>query len=356
MQVRLTVAVASVSVLAGLAAVEAAKPRINPMVELLAAKQAVFGLYAPSARAGRGGGARPGAPGTTPAAPVTPAPPPPPPKTPAELAKETLAVTNSDFIFDGSMEGGVDRGIPAYTDFVNALSAEGLLVKAPSPHLSHSLVVKMQLIGSDFPKATEAIGKELNAGVTTIMFVGAESAAEVEAGLKAMRFTSKGGTRVENVFGNAPKIWGLSDSDYKKKADLWPLNKDGELVNWTIVESKPGLAHVREIAAVKGIGVLWPGAGTLRGVMSDPKLGPDGKPEIGANGRPVMVPNPEAWEKAIQQVLSACKEFNVPCGFPSNTPEDMEMRYKQGFRVFVASWGESGFKMVARGKELSGRK
>ena len=25
-----------------------------------------------------------------------------------------------------------------------------------------------------------------------------------------------------------------------------------------------------------------------------------------------------AWENAIQQVLAACKEFNVPCGFPAN--------------------------------------
>lgn len=349
MRVRVTVVVAGAVLVGGLAAVQAANPRLNPMVTLLENKQAVFGLYAPSARAG--GAGRQGA-----GAPAAPATPPPPPKTPAERAKETLAFDASDFIFDGSMEGGVDKGLPAYTEFLNAVSDGGLLVKTPTPHLSHSVVVKMQLIGADFPKAAEAIGKELNAGVTTIMFVGTESAAEVEAGLKAMRFKSKGGTRDESSVGNAPKIWGLSEADYKKKADLWPLNKDGELVNWSIVESKEGLKHVREIAAVKGIGVLWPGAGTLRGVMSDPKLGADGKPEIGANGRPVMVPNPEAWEAAIQQVLSACKEFNVPCGFPSNTPEDMEMRYKQGFRVFVANWGDNGFKMVNHGLEVSGRK
>jgi 2-keto-3-deoxy-L-rhamnonate aldolase RhmA len=336
---RIVTAAATLGLVGGIVSLEAAKPHLNPMVDLLANKQPVFGLYVPSNP--RAGG-RAGAP-----APTTP---PPPVKTPAELAQAALAAP-SDFIFDGSMEGGVDRGLPAFTTMLGALSDNGLLVKTPSPHFSHSIVVKMQEIGTDYAKATEAIGKQLDAGVTTIMFVGTESAAEVEAGIKAMRYKSKGGTRADSV-GNAPKIWGMSESDYKKKADLWPFNKDGELVNWTIVESKEGLAHVREIAAVKGIGVLWPGAGTLRGVMSDPKLGPDGKPEIGANGRPVMVPNPEAWEKAIQQVLSACKEFNVPCGFPSNTAEDMEMRYKQGFRVFVAGWGDAGTKMVQRGREL----
>ena len=86
----------------------------------------------------------------------------------------------------------------------------------------------------------------------------------------------------------------------------------------------------------------------------------DHQPEMRANGRggqvPVTVLNEAAWEAAIQQVLSACKEFNVPCGYPSNTPEDMEMRYKQGFRVFVANWGDSGMKMVEHGLTLSGRK
>jgi hypothetical protein len=65
-----------------------------------------------------------------------------------------------------------------------------------------------------------------------------------------------------------------------------------------------------------------------------------------------MVQDAVAWEAAIQQVLAACKEFNVPCGYPSNTAEDMELRYKQGFSVFVGGWGEAGTKMVQRGREL----
>ena len=338
MRVRAIVTAAvTVGVVGGLVTLEAANPRLNPMVELLSKKQPVFGLYVPSA--GRGRGAAPAA--GTPAPPV---------KTVADLAKDALAAP-SDFIFDGSMERSVDAALPAFATMLGALSENGLLVKTPSPHLSHSIVVKMQEIGTDYVKATDAIGRQLDAGVTTIMFVGTESAAEVEAGIKAMRYKNKGGTRADSV-GNAPKIWGLNDADYKKKADVWPLNNDGELVAWAIVESKEGLAHVREIAAVKGLGVLWPGAGTLRGVFSNPKLGADGKQEIGPNGRGVTVLDAGAWEKSIQQVLSACKEFHVPCGYPSNTAEDMEMRYKQGFSVFVGGWGEAGTKMVTRGREL----
>ena len=95
-----------------------------------------------------------------------------------------------------------------------------------------------------------------------------------------------------------PAVWGMSEAEYRRKADLWPLNPDGELINWTIVESKEGLANLREIAAVPGIGVLWPGAGTLRGVFTT--TSPSGERAFDQAG----------WEAAIQQVLAACKEFN----------------------------------------------
>ena len=134
----------------------------------------------------------------------------------------------------------------------------------------------------------------------------------------------------------------MTADQYRQKADVWPLNPDGELINWTIVESKEGLAHVREIAAVKGIGVLWPGAGTLRGVFSS----------TNAAGERVL--DTAAWENAIQQVLSACKEFYVPCGFPANA-NDIELRMKQGFSVFVMNWGDAGFKAIGLGRAASGR-
>ena len=80
----------------------------------------------------------------------------------------------------------------------------------------------------------------------------------------------------------------MSEAEYKQKADVWPLNPDGELINWTIIESKEGLAKVREIAAVKGIGVLWPGAGTLRGMFTT------------TNAAGERVFDEKGWEGAIQ--------------------------------------------------------
>ena len=173
------------------------------------------------------------------------------------------------------------------------------------------------------------------------MFVEVETAEEARMGLAAMRYASEGGTRPDRV-GSAPAYWGIDEAEYRERADLWPLDPDGDLVSWVIVESHEGLANVREIAAVPGISVLWPGAGTLRGLFST----------VNAEGQREL--DEEAWEGAIQQVLSACKEFDVPCGFPSNA-SDLEMRMNQGFSVFVMGWGESGFETVEMGRDLAHR-
>jgi 4-hydroxy-2-oxoheptanedioate aldolase len=297
------------------------------MIDLLEQKKPIFGLYAPSAGRGARGGAAQQADA--------------PPKTPADLAKEALAFEATDFIFSGSMERGVDAGLPAFAAFAKGMADAGALARSPAPRLRHPLVVKTPAIAPDPAKAIDNVSRQLNTGVSTIVFVDVESAGELRQGLAAMRFKSRGGTRPDEA-GAAPAYWGMTDAQYKQKADVWPLNPDGELVAWAIVESKEGLATVREIAAVKGLGVLFPGAGTLRGVYTT--TGADGQRAFDSAG----------WEAAIQQVLAACKEFKVACGYPA-AADDIELRMRQGFSVFIMNWGAGGFKAVEIGRKLAGR-
>ena len=384
---------------------------MNPMVDLLAAKQVVVGVSYPSNRGGGGaprgaapaaaptfdpppppapaagvpdvcgivptgpgegegrggGGAARGGPGGAPGAPgaagaarggggggrggADPNAAPPVVLTNADLATKALAYKATDYLF-GSMEGGVEGPLPAFTEFMKALGAAGVATKTPYQRLTHPVIMKAPKI-RDVAKASWNISQELNTGISGLMFVGVECAKEVQVGLAAMRFKSKGGTRLDNV-GIAPTVWGLSDKDYREKADVWGLNPSGELVNWTIVESKKGLENVRSIAAVKGIGVLWPGAGSLGGVFTITKTD-------GTRGRDDV-----AWENSIQQVLAACKEFNVACGYPAGAQEKnadgttnpgyIEFRMKQGFTVFVMqSFDDNAFKAVDIGRKAAGR-
>ena len=298
------------------------RAHLNPMVDLLKAGKPIFGLATPSPRSGRGADAV-----------VRP---------PLDLAKDTLAHPEADYFFNGGMERGVDAGLVAFTQYADALVEAGAFATSPAHRLLAPMSVKAPKISTDQPNAVSNISKLLNAGVTSISFVHVDTAKELEEGIAAMRFKSRGGTRPDDV-GNAPKYWGVSDKEYRERADVWPLNPNGELVAWAIVETKEGLANVREIAKVKGLGVLIPGAGTLRGVFST-------KDAAGATVRDDV-----AWEAAIQQVLAACREFKVACGYPA-TATDIEMRMKQGFSVFIIQqFNESGFNAVKIGRQAAGR-
>jgi 4-hydroxy-2-oxoheptanedioate aldolase len=324
-RVRWILSLAAVAV-SSVAMVQAPK-HLNPVVDLLAQKKAVFGLYAPANR-------RPGRGGAVPADA-------PPPKSPAELAKEGLANTTADYLFDGSMEGNFERGFPVFAEFMKGMVDGGTLKTTPVRRLHQPLFVKMHEIAPDPALAAKNIARQLNLGVTGIVFVGVESAEEVKTGLAAMRFAARGGTRSTDV-GDAPRVWGMSEAEYREKADVWPLNPNGELINFTIVESRKGLENVRQIAAVPGIGVLFPGAGTLRGVFTT------------TDGSGQRIFDEAGWEGAIQQVLAACKEFKVACGYPA-TATDIEKRIEQGFSVFIIGWGDAGFKAVDIGRKAAGR-
>ncbi|MFT4887366.1 MAG: 2-keto-3-deoxy-L-rhamnonate aldolase RhmA [Candidatus Azotimanducaceae bacterium] len=290
--------------------------RANPLVAIHEARQSIFGLYAPANRTAIGN--------------LWDLP----QKLPSELAKETLGFNNSDFVFTGSMESSLEQRLPAWIDYVESMIEAGATIR------THPIIVKTPKIADDYEAATQNIALQLDTGAAGIMFVTVESAEEVEHGLRAMRYKSNGGLRPDESVGDAPAYWGMSDEEYKDKADLWPANPDGELINWTVVESAKGLENVREIAAVDGISVLWPGAGTLRRLFST------------ENDKGERVTDEEAWENAIQQVLGACKEFDVPCGYPATT-NDIEMRMAQGFSVFVMAWGENGFTTIDIGKSAS---
>lgn len=318
---------------------------LNPQVDLLAAKKPVFGLGLPSARGGGPGrGARGGDPAAAAAQPPAPAP---PPKTPLELAKDAIAHPEADFFFSGGMERNVDNALPNFLTMMDAIVQAGGIATSPYTRLLVPVNVKTPNISSPDSPADPAryipnISKQLNAGVTTISFVEVDTAEELRLGIAAMRFASKGGTRPEDV-GQAPKYWGLSEAEYRRKADVWPLSPDGELVAWAIIESHEGLANVREIAQVKGLSVIAAGAGTLGGVFST------------TNADGTRTRDNVAWEAAIQKILAACKEFHVPCAYPVNE-NDIEARMQQGFSVAILqSFNDAAFRAVAKGRQVGGR-
>ena len=263
-----------------------------------------------------------------------------------QLAAEAIAYANADFIFNGNMEGNFDGAYTPFAEFAKAMATQE---PATRTRRGHPLFVKTPEVAPDPKLAAERITKQLNTGVMGIVMVGVTTPDEVKQVISARRFKSKGGTRPDDV-GDAPAAWGLSEKEYKEKADVWPLNSKGELTIMVIVEDTLGLKNLDAIAAVPGIAVLTPGAGTLGGVFQ--KKDADGKPIMGTNGRPQR--DDVAWEAAIQQVATACKKHKIPCGYPTSEAL-MDQRIKEGFSVHIINWGETGFKVVDMGRKAGGR-
>ena len=113
--------------------------------------------------------------------------------------------------------------------------------------------------------------------------------------------------------GNALWFWGIGADEYRRRADLWPLNPQGDLLCVIMIETTTGLKNVNEIASVPGVGMLFPGA------AADLSM---------SMGVPMNSPEREA---ALQTVLKACLAHNVPCGILAGA-NDIEKRITEGWK------------------------
>jgi 4-hydroxy-2-oxoheptanedioate aldolase len=331
MRLRISVGLVGLAMLGSpaLGQAQGAPGRLNPMIALHEQGKPVFGISHPAINAGRGGGGggRGAAAGTPAAAPT----PPPAPPVLADVARETAAYKLGDYMYTS---GASER----FFEYMRELRAQGASMK------THPFMSKVPRFAADPQRATAAIHNQLNAGQVGIMMVEVSSADELRQGIAAMRFVSKGGTRPETNLAQAAAYWGLTEEQYKQKADVWPLNPNGELIVWAIIESPEGLANLREIAAVPGLGVLWAGAGTLGGVFST------------TNAQGQRVRDQAGFDAAVASILSACREFRVACGYPASNPTDIERLMAQGWNTFVMqSWGDAGREAVLAGRRLSQR-
>lgn len=289
--------------------------RLNPIIALQEKSLPVFGIAHPAISAGRGRGAA-----------ADPAAAPPPAIVLSDVAKETVGYKRADYLFtSGPNEAGFDNFV-RYTEE---------LKKAGGSARTLPFAAKIGIWHGNPADVTARIQRQLNAGHSSVSMEAVESAQEVRDVIKAMRLTSAGGTRPETGLENAAAYWGLSVDEYKKKADVWPLNKNGELLVSVIIESRAGLEQARDIAAEPGVAQVFAGYGTLGGVFKG---------------------DPEGRENAARTILAACKGANVPCGFPVNNPAEMEQRLKEGWSVFVLQRrDDNAFAAIETGRRIGSR-
>ena len=170
------------------------------------------------------------------------------------------------------------------------------------------------------------VKQTLDHGVYGALLPKVESVEAAKAAVLACRYPQKRGA--EHTWGErgwspgaAARYWGLSVPDYYDSAGLWPLDADGEIFLMAICESAKGVKNLPDILReVKGIGGVLAGPGDLSVTM-------------GAAGNPQ---DPEVQE-ALLSILNTCKQFGVPCGAVSSTPDELDRHMEQGYRFFITS-------------------
>ena len=128
-------------------------------------------------------------------------------------------------------------------------------------------------------------------------------------------------------FAGAPRTWGLSVMDYLEVADVWPLNPDGELFLFPMIENGAGVGNINEILDVPGV------AGVLIG-PNDLSMGLGVGPWQ-TDGRAF---HPRETEAAIQTVARACVAKEKYCGMVTWTEAETTKYVADGFKVIFATY------------------
>src|ERR1700750_421853 len=154
----------------------------------------------------------------------------------------------------------------------------GLVAGGPSRsgHRTPAVIVNVPVNGMD-EAAVHAnawmFNQVLATGVHGIMLTHADTPGALRAFVEAVRFPIhhegvgqnglKEGRRGVHGIPTAAEIWGVSQIDYMKKAEPWPLNPKGELLLGVKEEDKYALANVDENLKVPGIGMAEWGPGDM---------------------------------------------------------------------------------------------
>jgi len=185
----------------------------------------------------------------------------------------------------------------------------------------------------------------LDVGAFGVMYPSVSTRAQAEKSVGATRYPQLNGAEDFEPVGlrgrnpsNAVWYWGIRD--YHPRADVWPLDPNGELLAIIQIETPEGVKNIDEIIAVPGIGVIFIGPSDLSTSMG---YASPAAPEV---------------EAAIQRVLRACLDNDVPCAITTGQ-DSVQQRIEQGFR-FVTVGLDGGLstrtsEALRRGRAAAGR-
>jgi 4-hydroxy-2-oxoheptanedioate aldolase len=166
------------------------------------------------------------------------------------------------------------------------------------------------------------VKQALDIGLMGVIFNGIDNREQALLAVRNMRYPQKKTSKYQEpsgLRGYAPGTavwwWGVSDAEYERRADVWPLNPDGDLLAIMMIETLEGLKNADAIAATPGVGAIFVGAGgdlhQYLGVETN-------APEV---------------EQGFQTILKACLAHNVACGITALSGNAIARRLQEGWKM-----------------------
>jgi len=137
---------------------------------------------------------------------------------------------------------------------------------------------------------------------------------------------------------SAVRYWGLSQQEYYQKADVWPLNPQGEIFVILQIEDTRGIENLDDMLKnVPGIGAILIGEGDLGQELGYPRQ----------YEHPVLL-------DAMAKIVATCKKHNVVVGHPHVEAGNAERIIKEGYRFLMCAPVRS-YGHLDKARQLAGR-
>jgi 4-hydroxy-2-oxoheptanedioate aldolase len=232
---------------------------------------------------------------------------------------KALAATKADYITYEMEHGALD--FHQLREFMRGLVDAG---PTRTGHRTPAVIVTLPIQGTD-PTSMRAntwmIQQTLAAGVHGILLVMAENPEAVRTFIENSRYPFAPplpglnmGTRGSGSQGYAAQIWGVSQEEYFRRADVWPANPEGEILLGIKIETPRGAVRAEELTRIPGLGFAEWGPGDQAFILLG-RPGAPGGPTNRGETNPLMAPIRArvlaATKAAKIFFLNSCSEATV---------------------------------------------
>ncbi len=187
-------------------------------------------------------------------------------------------------------------------------------------------IVRIPAYGYELAGNRWMVRQALEAGAMGIISPKIDNVEQALILIQSMRFPQLKDSKYpkpngERGGGGPGQLWGLKPPrDYATAADVWPLNPDGELLAFPMIESVEGVENLAAILDVPGVGGIVAGPNDLAATHGYAQTDYD---------NPAVV-------AVMQRIGAICKAKKKACATnPFKSLEREEQYRKMGFNIFI---------------------